>query len=386
MLFRSCNKLKHIVLGEDTRVLADQSVTNCPRLTYLTTFHPNLTFEGSPFTSGYTVDTLFCAAVDHPKLAAMSGVQKWMKSVYTAYQDLGLMKAFATHGVQTEHNLGEVKSFRNYFKNNQEVKDLTALSRCFRVSELDDGSFADCKNLKRIAMPDSVVKIGSRLFEGCDSLLYVDWQTNRHAVMTTVDRSDPASPFYGMPDRTLIYCPQTSGQTLDANVINTADPESWEATKIVLDDTQPVEIPYPFITEEASIKRTFTIGKKSTVYLPMALDETAVAALGSFYQYQKYDYVNECIVFRRVNTTEPGVPYLFLPAKETIEASGSIQVGKTIPMREVGDGMFGTWEGKKWYENPYDIYGYSSAVSEKYPNGQFVRVGAGASEIGRAHV
>ena len=197
--------------------------------------------------------------------------------------------------------------------------------------------------------------------------------------MTTVDRSDPASPFYGMPDRTLIYCPQTSGQTLDANVINTAYPASWEATKIVLDDTQPVEIPYPFITEEASIKRTFTIGKKSTVYLPMALDETAVAALGSFYQYQKYDYVNECIVFRRVSTTEPGVPYLFLPAKETIEASGSIQVGKTIPMREVGDGMFGTWEGKKWYENPYDIYGYSSAVSEKYPNGQFVRVGAGAS-------
>ena len=374
-----CNKLKHIVLGEDTRVLADQSVTNCPRLTYLTTFHPNLTFEGSPFTSGYTVDTLFCAAVDHPKLAAMSGVQKWMKSVYTAYQDLGLMKAFATHGVQTEHNLGEVKSFRNYFKNNQEVKDLTALSRCFRVTELDDGTFASCKNLKRIAMPDSVVKIGSRLFEGCDSLRYIDWQTNRHAVMTTVDRSDPASPFYGMPDRTLIYCPQTSGQTLDANVINTADPESWEATKIVLDDTQPVEIPYPFITEEASIKRTFTIGKKSTVYLPMALDETAVAALGSFYQYQKYDYVNECIVFRRVSTTEPGVPYLFLPAKQTIEASGSIQVDKTIPMREVGDGMFGTWEGKKWYENPYDIYGYSSAVSEKYPNGQFVRVGAGAS-------
>ena len=373
-----CNKLEHIVLGEDTRVLADQSVTNCPRLKYLTTFHPNLTFEGSPFTSGYTVDTLFCAAVDHPKLAAMSGVQKWMKSVYTAYQDLGLMKAFATHGVQTEHNLGEVKSFRNYFNNNQEVKDLTALSRCFRVTDLPDESFAGCRNLKRIALPDSIVRIGSRLFMGCDSLRYIDWQTNRHEVLPLVDRSDSGNPFYGLPQRTLVYCPQEADATLEKNVINTLYPNAWHASTISLDDSQPVEVPYAFTTERATVARAFTVGQKSTVYLPFGFNENQTSAMGRFYQYDGYDYVNRAVKFKRVLETSPGVPYLFMPAATQITAEGEIPVGVTNAMREADDGMYGTWEGKKWVENPYDIYGYTATATADMPGGQFVHVLAGA--------
>ena len=374
-----CNKLKHIVLGEATKLLGDESVTNCPRLSYLTTFHPDLTFEKNPFTSGYTVDTLFCAAVDHAKLAASPGVQKWMKNVYTAYQDLGLMKAFASHGVQTEHNLGEVKSFRNYFNNNQEVKDLTALSRCFRVTDLPDESFAGCRNLKRIALPDSIVRIGSRLFMGCDSLRYIDWQTNRHEVLPLVDRSDSGNPFYGLPQRTLVYCPQEADATLEKNVINTLYPNAWHASAISLDDSQPVEVPYAFTTERATVERSFTVGQKSTVYLPFGFNENQTSAMGRFYQYDGYDYVNRAVKFKRVLETSPGVPYLFMPAATQITAEGDIPVGVTTAMREVGDGMFGTWEGKKWVENPYDIYGYTATATADMPGGQFVRVVAGAS-------
>ena len=168
---------------------------------------------------------------------------------------------------------------------------------------------------------------------GCDSLRYIDWQTNRHEVLPLVDRSDSGNPFYGLPQRTLVYCPQEADATLEKNVINTLYPNAWHASTISLDDSQPVEVPYAFTTERATVARTFTVGQKSTVYLPFGFNENQTSAMGRFYQYDGYDYVNRAVKFKRVLETSPGVPYLFMPAATQITAEGEIPVSVTNAMR-----------------------------------------------------
>ena len=153
---------------------------------------------------------------------------------------------------------------------------------------------------------------------GCDSLRYIDWQTNRHEVLPLVDRSDSGNPFYGLPQRTLVYCPQEADATLEKNVINTLYPNAWHASAISLDDSQPVEVPYAFTTERATVERSFTVGQKSTVYLPFGFNENQTSAMGRFYQYDGYDYVNRAVKFKRVRTPDgvrdlPYPDYVGLP-------------------------------------------------------------------------
>ena len=143
-----------------------------------------------------------------------------------------------------------------------------------------------------------------------------------------------------------------------------------------------MDIPWQFNTSKAEIDRNFVAGRKSTVYLPFAIDEENAAALGRFYEFQDYDSSTGLVFFRQISSTEAGKAYLFLPNVtkiSTSDADNGIQVCKTETSLSSHDGMYGTWERIVWKEDPLIIYGYAANSQNGVEAGEFVRVAAGAS-------
>jgi len=59
------------------------------------------------------------------------------------------------------------------------------------VTELPAGAFANLRNVESVEMPDSVVKVGSRLFAGCTSLRHVKLSSNLKAISNNMFTSCP---------------------------------------------------------------------------------------------------------------------------------------------------------------------------------------------------
>ena len=386
--------LKNVVLGDNMTQLRPQSLSNCPRLKTITAMNPGVKFKGldmikqvvgeqGAFTDGFTLDTLYCAKDDRLALAANRDVQTYCKNVVVAYRDKALMRLMVPREALTEAEMYKVRSFDDMFRGNGDISDLRALSNCIRVKTVDDNAFADMPHLKRIALPANVETLGQQLFAGSDSLQYVDWHTGQTGILANTDRSDKASPLYGMPRRTLVYAPVAINDD-DENIVSTQGGGDWYAPRFWRDDQQAVEIPYSFGTSHAEISRTFKPGVRSTVYLPFAIDETAAAALGQFYEFAGYNSGTGDVSFRRVLKTEACKGYLFLPAAASVAAAADddayIEVCRTDTgvVNTAKDGMYGTWERKTWTTTRGDDYGYSAASQDGVTAGTFVRIGAGA--------
>lgn len=385
--------LKRVVLGDSTTVIERHALTNCPRLKSVTSMRGDLnlsggdryhfnTTESSPFHDDYTLDTLYCAKEDHLALASNSYVQKYCKNVVEAYRDKSLMKLMVTKDAITEEEMYKVRSFDDMFRGNSEISDLRALSNCIRVKNVDDKAFANMSHLKRMALPSSIETLGQQLFVGSDSLQYVDWHAGQSGILVNNNRSDEASPLYKLPRRTLVYAPVAVNDD-DENIVSTQGTGDWYAPRFWRDDQQAVEIPFAFSTNHAEIERTFKKGVKSTVYLPFAIDESAAAALGQFYEFTGYNSGTGEVSFRRVRKTEACKGYLFLPANAKVEADATdafITVCRTDSgiVNTAKDGMYGTWERKTWTTTRGDDYGYAAAAQGNVSEGSFVRIEAGS--------
>ena len=403
-----CDNLKDVVLGEQTEELEPGAFRNSPRMKTLTTKVPHVAFDWGdmnndmpgptdhygienfdyPFSyrEGFTLDNLYCSKPYRIGFAADATVQKLTKNVTASYDDNELLKIFATNGYLTQDELVNVKSFRDangksLFEGRKLATDFTALDKCYRVTELPDEAFKGCSSLKTAALPEGIVTVGKSLFLDCDSLQYVDWRKAQPGVIANTDRKDSESPFYGAPRRTLMYVTVGAGEGGE-NIVNTSTEGYWNAESFWRDDAQKVDIPWQFNTSKAEIDRNFVAGRKSTVYLPFAIDEENAAALGRFYEFQDYDSSTGLVFFRQISSTEAGKAYLFLPNVtkiSTSDADNGIQVCKTETSLSSHDGMYGTWERIVWKEDPLIIYGYAANSQNGVEAGEFVRVAAGAS-------
>lgn len=385
--------LKHVVLGDSTTVIEKNALTNCPRLKSVTSMRGDLNLSGgdllngdnntSPFYDKYTLDTLYCAKDDHLSLASNSYVQKYCKNVVEAYRDKGLMTLMVTKEALNEDEMYKVKSFDDMFRSNSNICDLRALSNCVRVKNVDDKAFANMPRLKRIALPSGIETLGQQLFVGSDSLQYVDWHTGQSGILANIDRSDEASPLYGVPRRTLVYAPVAVNDE-DENIVSTQGGGNWYAPRFWRDEQQAVEIPFAFSTDHAEISRTFKTGVKSTIYLPYAIDESSAAALGQFYEFAGYNSGTGEVSFRRVLKTEACKGYLFLPANANMAVDAAGDTPITVCRTDSGvvntakDGMYGTWKRKTWTTTRGDDYGYAAATQGDVTEGTFVRIGAGS--------
>ena len=108
--------------------------------------------------------------------------------------------------------------------------------------------------------------------------------------------------------------------------------------------------------------RTFTVGRKSTVCLPFALNEAEVSAAGTFYELTSASAANGTLTFSEVSETEAYKPYVFeaktanpfaFLTNKAIEASADATTSYTV------DGY--TFQGVLVHQNvPNGAYGYNA--------------------------
>lgn len=115
--------------------------------------------------------------------------------------------------------------------------------------------------------------------------------------------------------------------------------------------------------------RTFTVGRKSTVCLPFALNEDEVSDAGTFYELKSVKSVDDdgaTLTFSPVTTTEAYKPYMFMATTATpfasltnkaIEASADATTSYTV-------GNY-TFQGTLAHQSlPSGVYGYNAKNGE----------------------
>ncbi len=58
-------------------------------------------------------------------------------------------------------------------------KTITINGKTYKVSAIDSNAFKDCKNLKKLSIPSTIVKIGNRAFSGCKKIKTITIKVNK---------------------------------------------------------------------------------------------------------------------------------------------------------------------------------------------------------------
>jgi hypothetical protein len=190
----------------------------------------------------------------------------------------------------------------------------------------------------------------------------------------TVNRSEKV--FAGFGNNTFIYLPTGNNSGSEPNVV-----VGDVCSQMTLDEGKTFQAPagMNFMADNVQFNRTFTAGKRATLFLPISITADKVEALGKVYSLQ--GVTADGVLFGDVGVgIIANTPYIFEPAVSTIVATGVEVVGNGKTTANEGE-LFGTYEQINWATDPGDIYGFAaedltdgSGVKE----GEFFKVKAGS--------
>lgn len=207
-------------------------------------------------------------------------------------------------------------------------------------------------------------------FAGKEELRYIDLSGTR-IKGATVNRK--IGTFSGFSPSTVIYLPNDNDDGEEGNVVI-----DGQCRELQLDDAKPFLVPTKsFGAMKATLKRDFTVGKTSTVFLPFKIPAHKAAELGTFHQFKEINGADA--VFHEAETGDiaANTPYIFVPAETSISVSNVTVVGIGASTASSGS-LVGTYEAITWSADQDDVYGFAATDLGDVAQGQFVRVGAGA--------
>lgn len=232
---------------------------------------------------------------------------------------------------------------------------------------------ATSRAISREAAPEEfpITELAPTVFDGLDKskVLYIDLKGTALEDFT-VNRTKGIMSGFG--SNTLIYLPKRNDDGGEPNVVI-----NNECARLTLNSDSKFRSPAEFTAAEASLNRTFTIGRTSTVFLPFALTKAQADALGLFYKFQEIDGDDAVFYPAEADGIEANKPYIFTPATEKVIAT-DVSVVKVNSFSATQGNLIGTYEQIEWVVDPGNIYGFAAADDGGIVGGQFVRAAAGA--------
>lgn len=161
------------------------------------------------------------------------------------------------------------------------------------------------------------------------------------------------------------------------NVANVV--ENGICANLKLDENYAYSSPFAFTAQQATFNRSFTAGKKSTVYLPFSVDNPQ--SYGTFFAFERYDAEQGQVYFQEASQLAANTAYVFKPAVETLTFA-NVEVATTpANQSEVTEaGLYGTFVPVttpiKLFDgmNVYD-YAANDIPAQGIQAGQFVKAG-----------
>lgn len=161
------------------------------------------------------------------------------------------------------------------------------------------------------------------------------------------------------------------------NVANVV--ENGICANLKLDENYAYSSPFAFTAQQATFNRSFTAGKKSTVYLPFSVDNPQ--SYGTFFAFERYDAEQGQVYFQEASQLAANTAYVFKPTVETLTFA-NVEVATTpANQSEVTEaGLYGTFVPvttpvKLFYG--MNVYGYAAndIPAQGIQAGQFVKAG-----------
>ena len=161
------------------------------------------------------------------------------------------------------------------------------------------------------------------------------------------------------------------------NVANVV--ENGICANLKLDENYAYSSPFAFTAQQATFNRSFTAGKKSTVYLPFSVDNPQ--SYGTFFAFERYDAEQGQAYFQEASQLAANTAYVFKPAVETLTFA-NVEVATTpANQSEVTEaGLYGTFVPVTTPVKLFDgmnVYGYAAndIPAQGIQAGQFVKAG-----------
>lgn len=232
---------------------------------------------------------------------------------------------------------------------------------------------AASRAIRREAAPEvyPITELAPTVFDALDKsqILYIDMKGTALEDFT-VNRSSGLMGGFG--SNTLIYLPDKNDDGGEPNVVI-----NKECARLSLNSDSKFRSPMAFTAAEATLNRTFTVGRTSTVFLPFALTKAQADALGTFYKFKEIDGDDAVFYPAESGDIEANKPYIFTPKKENVSAT-NVSVVAVNSFSATQGNLIGTYEQIEWAVKPDNIYGFAGSVEGNIEIGQFVQIGAGA--------
>ena len=171
--------------------------------------------------------------------------------------------AFASHAAATADDLSNVTSVDRWFDAHPGVKDLTPLQYT-SVDSLSKATIAPLTQLEKVALPVSLTGMEDSLFVNAKRLRYVDF-LNCDSTDVVSSLRDGGFKRLGInTEQTLVYVPQSYGESDGANIVTGAKDGKLYAKAYHMVDSLSYMVPYAFNTD--SVKNTRTLVKSEIPY------------------------------------------------------------------------------------------------------------------------
>ena len=272
-----------------------------------------------------------------------------------AFTDDDSFAAFASHATATEDELATVTSVEGWFDTHPGVKDLTALEYT-AIDSLSKATLAPLTQLEKASLPLTLGYLEDGLFEKAKKLRYVDFLFCDSTDVVAGLRDGGFKRLGINTDQTLVYVPQTYGESDGANIVTGTKDGKLIAKAFHMADTLNYMVPYPF--ETSKIENTRPLPVSSTPYTMCVPYKLKVPTYSRAYTLS--DRNGNALVFKEVTgELEAMQPYLLKVTgnKRLRKTSTTLntEIKQTIPASDVntygrqvdatGYSMRGTFEG-----------------------------------------
>ena len=194
-----------------------------------------------------------------------------------------------------------------------------------------------------------------------DGLTFVDFSNTK---ITGMEVSRSSGPFKGVPENVFIYMP-AGNTTKDKNVVIGGICDMMELDGS--DNAQPFKAMKDFTASQATLNRSFTSGKNSTVCLPYDISEDDAKTMGTFHNVTNVTTDEVSLSAAVSGDLSANVPYVFVPK------TNSSLTAKIVSVKAGGassaNNLVGVYENtKRGADNWYCYAAYAefgaSAVGE----------------------
>ena len=173
--FNNCDKLKRLVIGDNTKSIGEEVTHDSPMLMEVIMLCNEVpTTDGDAWADEKTIKVFYVPNAIREHLSGSRVYYTRGDSIASPFADDAVLHALAEKRIYTLKDVSRMKEFENIVNGNTGITLFNELLLAVEVTVLGDNSLSGCSSLKEVALPYRVDTITAGAFRGCTSLTRIN--------------------------------------------------------------------------------------------------------------------------------------------------------------------------------------------------------------------